>query len=74
MRKYVRNVITNERRKYLFLDKSNQVRLDKLPIAGLIFAILLSEAFNTLFREKQSDQKLQKIWIKGKEPEGWIGT
>jgi len=67
-------VTAKEPRMYLFLERSNQVRLDKLPIAGLIFAILLSEAFNTLFREKQSDQKLQKIWIKGKEPEGWIGT
>ena len=55
-------VTAKEPRMYLFLERSNQVRLDKLPIAGLIFAILLSEAFNTLFREKQSDQKLQKIW------------
>jgi len=60
MRKYVRNVITNERRKYLFLDKSNQVRLDKLPIAGLIFAILLSEAFNALFLENKVRQIAKK--------------
>ena len=53
-------VTAKEPRMYLFLERSNQVRLDKLPIAGLIFAILLSEAFNALFLENKVRQIAKK--------------